>query len=81
MADEHAGLVPLVIEGVCALDEDVAGAHLREYLGRLDVQAFALSDDEVVSLLEKDDLHIARRTVAKYRKELDIPSSWRRREY
>ncbi|MBK9388459.1 MAG: hypothetical protein IPN34_26870 [Planctomycetes bacterium] len=41
-----------------------------------------LSDDEIVRLLaERHGLDVARRTVAKYRKELGIPSSWRRRRY
>jgi len=40
-----------------------------------------LSDDEVVAELENRGVHIARRTVAKYRKELGIPSSYRRRQY
>ncbi len=40
-----------------------------------------LSDDEVVKLLVRDGVKIARRTVAKYRRELGIPSSYRRRKY
>jgi RNA polymerase sigma-54 factor len=34
-----------------------------------------LSDDEVVAILSKENLRIARRTVAKYRKQLRIPPS------
>lgn len=40
-----------------------------------------LSDEEVAEALGAEGLEIARRTVAKYRKELGIPSSYRRRAY
>jgi len=43
--------------------------------------AHPLADDEIVKAMTKDGFKIARRTVAKYRKELDIPSSYRRRRY
>ncbi len=39
------------------------------------------SDDEVVKRLRTLGLDIARRTVTKYRKMLNIPSSRQRREY
>lgn len=38
-----------------------------------------LSDDTIVELLQKDGVEIARRTVAKYREALHIPSSVQRR--
>jgi RNA polymerase sigma-54 factor len=38
-----------------------------------------LSDDRIVSLLTADGVNIARRTVAKYREALRIPSSVERR--
>lgn len=38
-----------------------------------------LSDDAIVTLLHKDDVDIARRTVAKYREAMHIPSSVQRR--
>lgn len=38
-----------------------------------------LSDDAIVDILQKDGIDIARRTVAKYRKSLKIPSSIERR--
>ena len=38
-----------------------------------------LSDDQIVSLLRADGVSIARRTVAKYRESLSIPSSVQRR--
>jgi len=38
------------------------------------------SDDDLVTLLAARGLQVARRTVTKYRKELGIPSSWKRRQ-
>ncbi len=40
-----------------------------------------LSDEEIVRALASKNLVIARRTVAKYRKELGLSSSWRRRRH
>ena len=40
-----------------------------------------LSDDAIADVLRGRGLDLARRTVAKYRKELDIPSSYRRRRF
>jgi RNA polymerase sigma-54 factor len=40
-----------------------------------------LPDDEVVAALSARGLVVARRTVAKYRSELGIPSSYRRRVF
>jgi RNA polymerase sigma-54 factor len=38
-----------------------------------------LSDDSIVDALRGDGIHIARRTVTKYREAMRIPSSVRRR--
>jgi len=38
-----------------------------------------LSDDKLVTILKSEDIDIARRTVAKYREALNIPSSIQRR--
>jgi RNA polymerase sigma-54 factor len=38
-----------------------------------------LSDDTIVEMLKKEGIDIARRTVAKYREGMNIPSSVRRR--
>jgi RNA polymerase sigma-54 factor len=38
-----------------------------------------LSDDRLVELLARDGVEIARRTVAKYRESMHIPSSVQRR--
>ncbi len=40
-----------------------------------------LSDEAVAEALEKEGIHIARRTVAKYRSECNIPSRWRRKQH
>ncbi|MCL2138608.1 MAG: RNA polymerase sigma-54 factor, partial [Treponema sp.] len=39
----------------------------------------SLSDQDIVGLLEQRGISIARRTVAKYRKELDLGSSYSRK--
>jgi len=40
-----------------------------------------LSDQEIVAKLQREGIDIARRTVAKYREKLNIPSSRQRKEY
>lgn len=40
-----------------------------------------LSDDDLVSELARRGVQVARRTIAKYRQELDIPSSYRRKQH
>ena len=40
-----------------------------------------LSDDEIAAELQRAGLEVARRTIAKYRRELGIASSYRRRQY
>ena len=39
-----------------------------------------LSDDKIVTILKAENIDIARRTVAKYREALHIPSSVQRRK-
>lgn len=65
-------------------DEGAARDEVRARVGEVfaaEDKSQPLSDDEVVGELERRGVHIARRTVAKYRKELGIPSSYRRRQY
>jgi RNA polymerase sigma-54 factor len=64
--------------GEVALDR-VRGA-VRELVAAED-PARPLSDDELVGALAGRGIRVARRTVAKYRKELAIPSSYRRRRH
>ena len=40
-----------------------------------------LSDQKIASLFENDGIHIARRTVAKYRTELGIPDTSKRKSF
>ena len=40
-----------------------------------------LSDEHLSKILKEQGISVARRTVAKYREELNIPSSSKRREY
>jgi RNA polymerase sigma-54 factor len=55
--------------------------RIKELVARETVHA-VLSDDTLVDLLRQDGIEIARRTVAKYRESLNIPSSvQRRREF
>ncbi len=59
---------------------------MREQLVQIDAavrdiaSALGLADDTIVSLLARQGIHIARRTVAKYREMLHIASAKERRE-
>jgi RNA polymerase sigma-54 factor len=53
---------------------------LKEIVDKEDKQ-HPLSDDALVERLAKEGYQLARRTVTKYRKAMDIPSSRERREY
>jgi RNA polymerase sigma-54 factor len=71
----------LVDEAGCEHSRTEVQVALRAILAEEDGSA-PLSDDDIVKrLAERHGLEVARRTVAKYRKELGIPSSWRRRRY
>ncbi|MEM7056301.1 MAG: RNA polymerase factor sigma-54 [Pseudomonadota bacterium] len=63
-------------------DGDVAASAVRHRIKQL-VQAEPandiMSDDAIVDVLRKEGIDLARRTVAKYRKNLRIPSSVERR--
>ena len=54
--------------------------HVRDLVNSEDSRC-PLSDDDLVQRLIERDIRVARRTVAKYRKELGLPSSWRRRTF
>ena len=63
---------------------DAARDDVREELRRVvesEDPAAPLSDEELVVAMQGRGLSLARRTVAKYRKELGIPSSYRRRQF
>ncbi len=64
--------------------EDLARDELRERVKALfaaEDGSAPLSDDDVVRLLAEQGVQLARRTVASYRKELGLPSSYRRRRH
>ena len=52
--------------------------RIRDLIGA-ETQAAVLSDDQIVVILKREGVDIARRTVAKYRESLRIPSSVQRR--
>ena len=60
---------------------DAVKEKLKTIIGNEDKQN-PLNDDEIVLKLKEQGIELARRTVAKYRKILDIPTAARqRREY
>ena len=64
--------------------EEVAWENIRRKLEELVAQedkSDPLSDDALVDEMAKHGFVLARRTVTKYRKALNIPSSRQRREY
>jgi len=64
--------------------ETIAWDNVRTQLkGMIDAEdkKRPLSDEEIVSRFKAQGIDLARRTVAKYRKVMDIPSSRRRKEF
>ncbi|MBL8818380.1 MAG: RNA polymerase factor sigma-54 [Planctomyces sp.] len=59
---------------------DTIRIKLQELIDNEDKQD-PLSDDALVIELEKQGISLARRTITKYRKQMQIPSSRQRREY
>ncbi len=59
---------------------DAVKEKLRVIIGNEDKRN-PLNDDEIVERLQQQGINIARRTVAKYRKILKIPSARQRREF
>ncbi len=59
---------------------DVIRIHLKELINKEDKKT-PLSDDAIADALAKQGYPLKRRTVTKYRKILNIPSSRQRREY
>ena len=53
---------------------------VRDIIGKENKRS-PLSDEQVAETLKKEGLDIARRTVTKYRKALQIPSSRQRRQW
>ncbi|HEU0221809.1 MAG TPA: RNA polymerase factor sigma-54 [Paracoccaceae bacterium] len=70
--------------GVASSDggESLSSTAIRDRIRRLideEEPQNILSDDTIVSILKRDGVDIARRTVAKYREAMSIPSSVQRR--
>ena len=64
--------------------EEVAWENIRRKLKEIvdgEDKAKPLSDEALVEALKEHGYELARRTVTKYRKALNIPSSRQRREY
>ena len=64
--------------------EDVSSSAVKEYIREAiknEDPAHPLSDQKIAEDLKKKGLDVARRTVAKYREELGIPSSQGRKKY
>jgi RNA polymerase sigma-54 factor len=69
---------------VSAQGEEVAWDNVRRKLQEIidhEHKQHPLSDDELVKELAKHGLTVARRTVTKYRKSMNIPSSRQRRDW
>jgi len=83
------GILPLRFFFTGGMEKDSGGmtsqASIKERIKQLidkEDKASPLSDERLADMLhEKDGLSIARRTVTKYRKAMQIPSSSQRREY
>jgi len=65
------------VDGGDALSAEAVRFRIKSMIG--DERDAVLSDDRLVALLRDEGVAIARRTVAKYREALGIPSSVRRR--
>ena len=70
--------------GVSSLSESkmVSSESVKFHIKKLiknKINSERLSDDKLVNLLKKYDIDIARRTVAKYRESMNIPSSMKRK--
>jgi len=65
-------------DGADSHSAEAVRSRIKELIDKEPVEA-VLSDDQLVTLLKKEGVDIARRTVAKYRESLKIPSSVQRR--
>ncbi len=65
-------------DGGEALSSESVKQRIRELIEAEDARR-VLSDDQLVDILQREKFDIARRTVAKYREALNIPSSVQRR--
>jgi RNA polymerase sigma-54 factor len=64
-------------------DDGLSAHHVQQRIRALIDQELAikpLSDDQIVVLLQKEGVDVARRTVTKYREGMNIPSSYERKK-
>ena len=66
------------VHGEDAHSAELVRHRIKEMIGRENKEQ-VLSDDVIVALLKEAGIEIARRTVAKYREGMGIPSSVQRR--
>lgn len=82
-ADTPRGVFPLKFffpsGGAAELSNQAVLEKIKSLIAEED-PAFPLSDDSIADMLKKDGVSIARRTVAKYRDMLKIPSASKRKE-
>jgi RNA polymerase sigma-54 factor len=70
--------------GLYNKDEGTASTSIKKFIEEIikgENKKRPYSDDKISYILEQKGLKIARRTIAKYREELNIPSSSKRKEY
>ncbi len=69
--------------GLCGIEGDVYSVmSIKSYLKELiqgEKPTAPYSDQEIESLLKKEGINVSRRTITKYRKEMGIPPSFKRR--
>jgi RNA polymerase, sigma 54 subunit, RpoN/SigL len=61
-----------------AFGEEVSSPRIKERIKKLienEDKSNPLSDDEIVEILSRENIQIARRTIAKYRGQMNIPPS------
>ena len=59
---------------------DRVKTRVREFVDAED-HTHPLSDDQIAVMLKKEGIEISRRTVAKYRQQLDIPNARQRKQF
>jgi RNA polymerase sigma-54 factor len=62
--------------------DDVSSQSVKDYIAEMinkEAKDHILSDDEIVDMLQERNISVARRTVAKYREAMGIPSSPKRK--
>jgi RNA polymerase sigma-54 factor len=65
-------------------ENNVASQSVKYEIKRIidaETDSAVLNDDDIVDILKEKNILLARRTVAKYREAMNIPSSIKRRRY